>query len=246
MSSNDDFVHVTSRAFRAQASASSSSRHSTVSEDFFKNSKGDRTYTEGFIVNSLKEKHPKHHLTITSGFLDLLAFADSRDDTAYFPRGDSKDMLTERGFVPPARRYGDEAGGTFVDRVVFGCYDYTFRGTPFLVYTVEGSDGSMYKSRFHYILYEDLTKGGDVEPEKKVNELLKEVGKWSQELHGEVMVFDGGFWQKNKELWQNVQKAEWEDVILEEEKKKSIVEDVIGFFDAEERYSEFGVPWKVC
>jgi len=45
-------------------------------------------------------------------------------------------------------------------------------------------------------------------------------------------------------LWKNVQKAEWEDVILGKEKKEAIVEDVIGFFDAEKRYEEFNVPWK--
>jgi hypothetical protein len=35
-----------------------------------------------------------------------------------------------------------------------------------------------------------------------------------------------------------------DDVILEKEKKASIIDDVIGFFNAESRYSEFGVPWK--
>jgi hypothetical protein len=58
-------------------------------------------------------------------------------------------------------------------------------------------------------------------------------------------VFDQGFWQKNRELWQNIQKSNWEDVILEKGKKEAIIEDVIGFFDSESRYSEFGVPWKV-
>lgn len=53
-----------------------------------------------------------------------------------------------------------------------------------------------------------------------------------------------GFWQKNKELWENIQKSNWEDVILEQERKEAMIEDVIGFFDAEARYAEFNVPWK--
>jgi transitional endoplasmic reticulum ATPase len=52
-------------------------------------------------------------------------------------------------------------------------------------------------------------------------------------------------WQKNSELWQNVQKSNWEDVILEKSKKDAIIEDVIGFFNGEKKYQEFGVPWKV-
>lgn len=34
-------------------------------------------------------------------------------------------------------------------------------------------------------------------------------------------------------------------MILEKSKKEAIIEDVIGFFNAEEKYQEFGVPWKV-
>ena len=55
-----------------------------------------------------------------------------------------------------------------------------------------------------------------------------------------------GFWQKDTELWKNIQKSEWEDVILDADRKKALIEDVIGFFDAEDRYAEFNVPWKVC
>lgn len=66
-----------------------------------------------------------------------------------------------------------------------------------------------------------------------------------QELREEVLVFDQGWWQKNKELYDNIQKAEWEDVILDDEKKQSIVDDVFGFFDGEGKYKDFGVPWKV-
>lgn len=65
-----------------------------------------------------------------------------------------------------------------------------------------------------------------------------------QELHNEVLVFDNGYWQKNSELYENVQKSNWEDVILDQTRKDNIIQDVMGFFDAEKRYAEFGVPWK--
>lgn len=68
--------------------------------------------------------------------------------------------------------------------------------------------------------------------------------RWMQELHDEVLIFDNGYWQKNRELYRNVQKSNWEDVILDQERKDNIIDDVIGFFDAEKRYAEFGVPWK--
>jgi transitional endoplasmic reticulum ATPase len=237
MSSYDDFIHISTGPPPPPASH----RTSTVSGDFFRNTKGPRQYTEGVIADSLRKHHPKHNLTITPGYVDLLTFANSRDDVTYLPHGDPNQTLTEREFILPARRYGDESAGTFMDHIVFGCYDYVFQGTTFLLYVVEGQDG-LYKMQYNYILTEDLTK--DIS-KKKADELIAAGLKWMQELHNEVLVFDQGFWQKSADLWQNVQKSNWEDVILEKEKKKAIIDDVIGFFDAEKRYSEFGVPWKV-
>lgn len=57
-------------------------------------------------------------------------------------------------------------------------------------------------------------------------------------------MFDQGFWQKSSDLWDNIQKANWEDVILGEDRKRAIINDVIGFFDSREKYEEFEIPWK--
>ncbi|PMD64044.1 P-loop containing nucleoside triphosphate hydrolase protein [Hyaloscypha bicolor E] len=237
--SSDEFVHVST------GHGGGPNPYSSVSEDFFNNTKGDRQYTEGYITASIRQKHPKYHLTISTGYnLNLLGFADSRADATYTPHIDAKETLVERQFMPPARRYNDELGGAFVDKVVFACYDYTFKGNQFLVYIVDGHDGPYHPPPYHYILTEDSKEDNQASAQKKTDELLAEASKWSQDLHGEVYVFDQGFWQKNRELWQNIQKSNWEDVILEKEKKEAIIEDVIGFFDSESRYSEFGVPWK--
>jgi len=56
--------------------------------------------------------------------------------------------------------------------------------------------------------------------------------------------FDKGYWHKDKETWNSVKKAKWDDVILEDAKKKAIQDDVLRFFRAEERYKGLGVPWK--
>jgi transitional endoplasmic reticulum ATPase len=241
MSSNDEFIHISTGPGGGPGGPASGN---TVSQDYFANTKGDRQYTEGYIVASIRQKHPKHHLTISPAYsVNLVAFADSRDDAMYFPHGDANETMRERQFLPPARRYNDETGGSFIDRVIFACYDYVFKGNTFLVYIVDGHDGP-YHSAYNYILVEDLKKDGKPSAQDQVDELLAEAAKWTQDLHGEVFVFDNGFWQKNKDLWQNIQKSNWEDVILEKEKKEAIIEDVIGFFDSEKRYEEFGVPWK--
>ncbi|TAQ87099.1 hypothetical protein B7494_g4563 [Chlorociboria aeruginascens] len=242
---NDEFIQISTRP------DPNASYIPNVSEDFITHNKGARVFTEGVIVSGLRATYPSHHLTISPSYnLDLISFAASNPEASYTPHGSPTDSLIERQFEPPSRRYNDEHGGNFSDRLVFGVYDYVFRGNEFLVYIVQGSDGLMSKPTFLYILVAPSHEGEEMSIEEKASaqkntdDLIETATKWSLELHDEVLVFDGGLWQKNKELWQNVQKSNWEDVILEKEKKSAIVDDVMGFFDGQQRYQEFGVPWK--
>ena len=41
-----------------------------------------------------------------------------------------------------------------------------------------------------------------------------------------------------------VQKANWDDVILEESFKKALQKDVYSFFGSESLYKSLGIPWK--
>lgn len=240
----DDFVHISTGPRQASGSGKPAPG---VAGDFLENTKGERLFTEGVIADSIRRFHPKHHLSVIPSYngiygCDLLAYGQAHDDVKVFPHDGVG--LKERIFVPPTRRYNDEDGGAFVDKVIFGTFDYIFKGTQFLLYVIEGTDGAYSKPKYNYLLVE-----GDLGVKPSVqalsDELIHTATAWSQELHGEVLVFDQGFWQKNTELWKNIQKAEWEDVILDAEKKDALIEDVIGFFDAEDRYAEFNVPWKV-
>lgn len=137
-----------------------------------------------------------------------------------------------------------------METVQFGAYDYIFQGEVFLLYVVLGSDGMYGKTQNNYILVPPSKSGHPMNEEEKVfaqkktDELVKAATKWMQDLHSEVLVFNQGMWQKNKELWENIQKSNWSDVILEKEKKDAIISDILGFFESQERYAEFGIPWK--
>ncbi|KAH8830360.1 P-loop containing nucleoside triphosphate hydrolase protein [Flagelloscypha sp. PMI_526] len=77
-----------------------------------------------------------------------------------------------------------------------------------------------------------------------VARLFLEAGAWFNELHEEVWVFDQGYWQKDHALWLDVQKGDWDEVILKPEFKQTIQQDIYGFWKAEKVYKELGVPWK--
>jgi SpoVK/Ycf46/Vps4 family AAA+-type ATPase len=59
-----------------------------------------------------------------------------------------------------------------------------------------------------------------------------------------ILVFDDGFWSSSRSLYNEVQKTNWDDVILDDKMKKTLTGTVLRFFDSETKYREFGVPWK--
>ncbi|KZT69591.1 P-loop containing nucleoside triphosphate hydrolase protein [Daedalea quercina L-15889] len=79
---------------------------------------------------------------------------------------------------------------------------------------------------------------------ERCHALLEAAGAWQAELHEEILVFDEGHWQKSHDLWVEVHKAKWADVILKEEFKELMMSDVEGFFDSEDLYKSLAVPWK--
>lgn len=75
--------------------------------------------------------------------------------------------------------------------------------------------------------------------------MLLAAGVFADALHNEIWVFNQGYWNKDAGLWNEIQKASWEDVILEEDFKEAVKKDIYGFFESEELYKEYSLPWKV-
>lgn len=135
--------------------------------------------------------------------------------------------------MAPANRM-DGGTGFLYDSVLFGKWMYKWEGKEYILYNIDGNDGP-YKIPMSYLL-------GSTPVEN--DELMLAACAWHNSIHNSVLVFDRGYWQYSSELWQSVQKAIWEDVILDAEMKKSIIGEVSKFFNSKDRYKKLGVPWK--
>jgi transitional endoplasmic reticulum ATPase len=60
----------------------------------------------------------------------------------------------------------------------------------------------------HFILHDG--------PEERARDLILAAGLFAEEIHDEIWVFNQGFWYKDHNLWVEVQKADWKDVILDD------------------------------
>jgi hypothetical protein len=67
---------------------------------------------------------------------------------------------------------------------------------------------------------------------------------WTTEVRGEVLVFEGGGWQKSAALFAAIEHARLDDVVLDASLKRELVGDFERFFASRAVYETYGVPWK--
>ena len=127
-----------------------------------------------------------------------------------------------------------------VESRTFAKYIYKWGTEYFIVYIVQ-----MGYQQMQYILKEP-SKGETVMSNNSVTDnLIATVGEWQKpEDEKFIYVYDAGFWQRSRDLYQQVQKSEWKDVTLNEDMKKTITELMHKFFDSKDIYKGLGVPWK--
>ncbi len=207
---------------------------------FFNHSTAKRVNTDTVIAKSLKTRYPSLQLVIVPSWgINLLSYASAGHasfSTLEEAGDDVPSSLIWKLYVPPSRRI-DGSPGTLAHEVQFAKFLYKWRDIEFILYVVDGRDGTLPypEVRNHYILTTDTTKA---------DALVIAAGRWGNELHEEVWVFDGGNWTKSAELYHSIRKASWDAVILEESMKKAIIADHLSFFDSRDTYSRLKVPWK--
>ncbi|RDB22658.1 putative ATPase YjoB [Hypsizygus marmoreus] len=181
-------------------------------------------------ADALRRIYPNHSLVTTTDYrLNVL------DHPAVLAAPLEKTpLVTNLVFFPFARAVGS-IPGILADQIEFGAFKISWDKYEFLLFTVQYPQGfGTYTAR--YILHEG--------PEDPARLLLLAVGAWAVQLHDEIWVFNEGFWQKDHGLWNEIQKADWKDVILKDTFKKALQKDVYGFFASEEIYKELAIPWK--
>ncbi|GAB7345333.1 hypothetical protein MBLNU457_3686t1 [Dothideomycetes sp. NU457] len=183
-------------------------------------------------VARLRQQYPE--LTVTAvpmTICNLLGFAASGHASAELVNEPDEPLASWRGWVP-ALGHGEKGG--IGQTIFFAKYHYKWSSQDFVVYTVGGNQ---------YILKEPVGGETAVSPSKVVDSLLAAVGTWQFSDPKIVWVFDG-YWQRSKALFKQVEKAEWENVILDPKQKAAVQDVSTKFFDSKDLYDELGVPWK--
>lgn len=184
------------------------------------------------FTDILRASYPDAHVVrVTPDNCDLQGFAE-----AGFAKWSPKAVIDAvKQFSAPGPRL-DQDAGHIMDKVKFGRVKYGWQDKKLIVYEVEYQDSPFSRPKNYLFLL-----GHD---SALMDELLLACGRWTKELHEEIYVFDHATWLKSKSLYQSVQSATWDDVVLDERTKAQLMDDVEGFFDNRALYQSFGVPWK--
>ena len=126
------------------------------------------------------------------------------------------------------------SGKEFIDEPENGWFNVLWCGRLldvfFVTWTSEGC-----RERHHWIIAEDR---------KVAEDFLRAVCDWSTEVRGEILVFDGGYWYKDPELFDAIKSAGFDNLTLPAELKREIQEDFANFFAARDMYERNRIPWK--
>jgi hypothetical protein len=205
--------------------------HRSVYSTFVSHSAAPRVDTDLVLSTSLRSQHPGHTLTILPVLkCRLLAFAAAGHAVAA-PSPES----------PEHSWLLSNEDGELEKLQWFARYNYTYSGTEYILYTAMWFNGREGVQEMQYL----LSPPGVSEAE--IQALASESSKFDKppEPGPAIWVFDG-YWQRSTELYAEVMKASWGDVILDDGLKRKIVQDVEGFFKSKEVYRRYEVPWKVC
>lgn len=210
----------------------------TTFDDYTEQQTGKYAVLNVALLASIRHHHPGMTVTVTTtGQANLLGYAPTVGAIAQLDTTEDG-TFSLRGFSAPT---SEKDPGFLYDAVQFARYKYTWKKLDFILYTVQVS-----YQNFEYILFPPDSDENDMSNSKATDALLMAVGQvqfaYSREY---ILVFDVQ-WYKSRPLYLEVQKTTWNDVILDQEMKDTISHTIEEFFDNEQRYRDFGVPWKVC
>jgi len=92
-----------------------------------------------------------------------------------------------------------------------------------------------YRRRHHWVIAED---------QQFANAFVAAVCEWSFEVRAEIVVYQDGYFQKNKDLFKSIKSATFDNLILPESLKLEIQTDFEQFFSSRDVYDQYGIPWK--
>lgn len=182
-------------------------------------------YIAYHVGRELTELHPGK--TILEG-------RDWSFDLDAFVRAEKCSVVEEKSVFHHVKTEWEGAGKKLKHRVQNSWLNVLWKGQLLDVVLITYAEGC-YPRRHHWIVADDR---------KVAEEFLDAVCEWGHEVRGEILVFHDGYFLKDKQLFESIKTATFDNLILPESLKKQIQNDFQQFLESREVYERHKIPWK--
>ncbi|KAK8844174.1 hypothetical protein IAR55_006968 [Kwoniella newhampshirensis] len=200
---------------------------------FVKHFSNSRAGTDTVLQTQISSLYANSSIVVTQDYnFDIFRYAAGSGESIVIRELDDIESIKRAVFVKPLRRRNGD--GIVGDRVVFGGWEVAWGDQEFKVIVATWPEGYMQITQWHVIS----------DNAQAAHQFIQATARFCSNLRNVVWVFEQGYWRADRELWQSIQDASWDDVVLDEDLKKSLQGDYQSFFKSEAIYKKFSVPWK--
>jgi DNA replication protein DnaC len=182
-------------------------------------------YISYHVARELAELHPEK--TILEG-------RNWEFDLEAFVRAGKCSVIEQKSVFKHATTHWDDPGKKPKQRTENAWLNVLWNGELLDVVLITWTEGC-HRSRHHWIV---------ADSQKLAESFLNAVCEWSCEVRGEILVFQHGCFDKDKELYQAIKSATFDNLILRDSLKDEIQRDFTQFFNSRELYERYGIPWR--
>jgi AAA+ superfamily predicted ATPase len=173
----------------------------------------------------LAELHPgKAVIHGRNGYFDLDAFV----------RAGQCSLVEHRSVFHHVRTDWEEAGKKLRKKTENSWLNVLWQGHLLDVVLISWNDGC-YRRRYHWIVAEENQIAED---------FFRTVCEWCSEVRAEILVFHDGYFQKDKDLFNSIKTATFENLVLPDSLKQQVQNDFQQFFNNRHIYERYSIPWK--
>ena len=182
-------------------------------------------YIAYHVGRELAELHPgKAVLEGRTGYFDLEAFV----------RAEKCSVVEQKSVFHHIKTEWEGVGKRQKQLIQNSWLNVLWAGKLFEVVLITWAE-DCYRRRHHWIVADD---------QKRAEDFFDAVCEWSCEVRGEILVYQDGHFQKNKELFESIKSTTFDNLILRASLRQEIQNDFAQFFTSREVYERYRIPWK--
>lgn len=128
----------------------------------------------------------------------------------------------------------EDAGSKPKERIENGWVNVLWNGELLDVVLITWAE-TCYRSRHYWIV---------AGSRKLAEAFLDAVCEWASDVRDEILVYEDGYFDKDKDLFEAIRSATFDNLILPDTLKREIRNDFAQFFNSRETYEHYGIPWR--